>query len=112
MGVAPQYESHIRRSATTRLHDQGWSARLADGPPTPRRQTRGRVTRLPEMVSVRHHDAHRLLPSQYRVAGDEALTQIAEDPSHLADLLALTEATDDRLLAEHELLPGIGVHEL
>lgn len=40
------------------------------------------------------------------------LTLIADGDAHLADLFALDHATNDRLLAEHGLLPGIGVHEL
>jgi len=31
---------------------------------------------------------------------------------HLADLFELDHATNDRLLAENDLLPGIGIHEL
>ena len=37
---------------------------------------------------------------------------IADDDAHLADLFDLDHATNDRLLAEHDLLTGIGVHEL
>lgn len=37
---------------------------------------------------------------------------IADDETHLAALFDLDHATNDRLRAEHDLLPGIGIHEL
>ena len=40
------------------------------------------------------------------------LTGIAEDDAHLADLFALDNATNARLLGERGLLPGIGIDEL
>jgi hypothetical protein len=40
------------------------------------------------------------------------LTRIAADDRHLADIFDLDNATNDRLLAENNLLPGIGIHEL
>ena len=40
------------------------------------------------------------------------LARIADDDRHLADIFELDHATNERLLAESELLPGIGVHEL
>jgi hypothetical protein len=40
------------------------------------------------------------------------LTRIANDDAHLNDIFDLDNATNDRLLAENSLLPGIGVHEL
>jgi hypothetical protein len=40
------------------------------------------------------------------------LARIADDDRYLADILELDSGTDDRLLAESELLPGIGVGEL
>jgi RES domain-containing protein len=53
-----------------------------------------------------------LIPSKYRVGGDSVLARIASDDAHLADIFDLDHATNDRLLAENRLLPGIGVHEL
>jgi hypothetical protein len=38
--------------------------------------------------------------------------RIADGGPHLADIFELDNATNDRLLAESELLPGIGIHEL
>jgi len=40
------------------------------------------------------------------------LTRIADDEGHLRDIFDLDQATNDRLLAENRLLPGIEVHEL
>lgn len=40
------------------------------------------------------------------------LAEIAGDDAHLRDLFDLDHATNDRLLAENALLPGIGIHEL
>lgn len=40
------------------------------------------------------------------------LARIADNTDHLHDLFDLDHATNDRLLGEHNLLPGIGVHEL
>lgn len=67
---------------------------------------------LPATSLVRRNDTHRLIPSQYRDGGRSVLASIAGDESELADLFDLDNATNDRLLAENDLLPGIGVHEL
>jgi RES domain-containing protein len=67
---------------------------------------------LPPIALVRLADTHRLVPSRYRPRGESVLTRIADSDAHLADLFDLDNATNDRLLAEHDLLPGIGVHEL
>ena len=40
------------------------------------------------------------------------LARIADDDAHLADIFDLDHATNDRLLAENERRPGIGVREL
>ena len=40
------------------------------------------------------------------------LALLADDDRHLAELFDLDHATNERLHAEHDLLPGIGVHEL
>jgi hypothetical protein len=61
---------------------------------------------------VRRYDTHRLIPSRYSEPDGGVLARIADDDRHLADILELDNGTDDRLLAESELLPGIGVGEL
>jgi hypothetical protein len=66
----------------------------------------------PPLRLVRHHDTHRLIPSQYLPQGDSVFVLIAEDDAHLQAIFELDAATNDRLLAEHQMLPGIGVEEL
>jgi hypothetical protein len=70
-----------------------------------------RAAALPETSRIRRHDTHRLIPSKYSDEGS-ALARIADDKAHLEDLFDLDNATNDRLLAENDRLPGIGVHEL
>lgn len=67
---------------------------------------------LPAVRLVRQNDTHRLVPSKYSDGGDSVLAQIADDDAHLRDLFDLDNATNDRLLAENDRLPGIGIHEL
>lgn len=69
------------------------------------------VGATPETSRIRRHDTHRLIPSKYSDEGG-ALARIADDKAHLEDLFDLDNATNDRLLAENDRLPGIGVHEL
>ena len=68
---------------------------------------------LPSAGFIRRSDTHRLIPSKYTdSAGDSVLARITNDSDHLADIFDLDNATNDRLLAENELLPGIGIDEL
>jgi RES domain-containing protein len=67
---------------------------------------------LPAVTLVRQYDTHRLIPSKYSEGGESVLTRIADDDAHLRDVFDLDHATNDRLLAEHNLLPGIDTHEL
>jgi RES domain-containing protein len=67
---------------------------------------------LPRTRLLRRNNTHRLIPSKYAEGGDSVLTRIANDDRHLRDIFDLDNATNDRLLAENNLLPGIGVHEL
>jgi hypothetical protein len=68
--------------------------------------------RLPPTRLIRRNDTHRLIPSKCTAAGASVLTRIADDEAHLRDIFDLDDATNERLLAENELLPGIGIHEL
>lgn len=63
-------------------------------------------------VLVRQVDTHRLIPSRHLPHGDSVLVAIADDEAHLQSIFELDAATNDRLLAEHQLLPGIGLEEL
>jgi RES domain-containing protein len=67
---------------------------------------------LPPLTLVRRYDTHRLILSKYSEGGESVLARIADDDAHLADIFDLDNATNDRLLAENDRLPGIGVHEL
>lgn len=71
---------------------------------------------IPPVRRLARPDTHRLIPSKYSDdggrAGDSVLARIAGDDAHLAEIFELDGATNDRLLAEKDLLPGIGVHEL
>jgi hypothetical protein len=67
---------------------------------------------LPRTGLVRQNDTHRLIPSKYSDTGESVLARIAENDAHLNDIFDLDNTTNDRLLAENNLLPGIGIHEL
>ncbi len=65
---------------------------------------------IPGISSLRQDDTHRLVPSRY--SDESVLTRLAEDEHQLQALFELEGATNDRLLGEANLLPGISVHEL
>ena len=67
---------------------------------------------FPEVSRIRQLDTHRLIPSKYSENGDSVLVRIADDDGHLHSIFDLDHATNDRLLAENDLRPGIGVDEL
>ncbi|WP_348266659.1 RES family NAD+ phosphorylase [Edaphobacter paludis] len=66
---------------------------------------------IPAVAEIQLEDTHRLIPSKYSASGT-VLSRLAEDESSLSDLMELDGATNDRLLGEEGLLPGISVHEL
>lgn len=67
---------------------------------------------LPNTARVRQIDTHRLIPSVYSDDPIAILGRIAENDADLAELAQLESLSDDQVLAENDLLPGIGVHEL
>ncbi len=67
---------------------------------------------LPPVSLVRQLDTHRLVPSRHLPRGESVLVAIADDDEHLKAIFELDAATNDRLLAEQQLLPGIGLEEL
>jgi hypothetical protein len=67
---------------------------------------------LPRLARIRQLDTHRLIPSKYSDGGASVLVRIADDDDHLRSIFDLDDATNDRLLAENDLLPGVGVDEL
>jgi hypothetical protein len=67
---------------------------------------------LPPLALVRQFDTHRLIPSKYSPGGESVLVRIADDDAHLRHIFDLDNATNERLQAEANLLPGIGIDEL
>ncbi len=67
---------------------------------------------LPPTTSIRQIDTHRLIPSKYSEKGESVLARIADDDAHLRAIFDLDHASNDRLLAENNRLPGLGVEEL
>jgi hypothetical protein len=70
------------------------------------------MTRLPIVILVRQFDTHRLIPSRHSAGGETVFVRIADDDEHLQAIFELDAATNDRLLAEHQRFPGIGIEEL
>jgi RES domain-containing protein len=68
------------------------------------------VPRIP-VTLIDLEDTHRLIPAKFSPSGT-VLSRLTDDERALDDLLELDGATNDRLLGEEGLLPGIGVHEL
>ncbi len=65
---------------------------------------------IPPVTMLRQDDTHRLIPARY--ADASVLERVAGGTEELQDLFELEGATNERLHAEANLLPGIGVHEL
>ena len=64
----------------------------------------------PKLTAIRQDDTHRLIPSRY--SDTTVLERLTEDVDELEELIELEGATNDRLVGEANLLPGISVHEL
>jgi len=67
---------------------------------------------LPPETVIRQRDTHRLIASKYSEPEESVLARIAPDQATLDGLFDLDHATNDRLLAENQKLPGIGIEEL
>jgi len=67
---------------------------------------------LPGTVPVDQRDTRRLIPAQYAEGGASVLTRLTDDRDLLDGIFELDNATNDRLLAESGLLPGIDAREL
>jgi hypothetical protein len=67
---------------------------------------------LPRLSDVSRDDTHRLIPFRYSDKDESVLTRLTDDPDDLNSLFELEGATNDRLLGEAGLLPGISVREL
>jgi RES domain-containing protein len=70
--------------------------------------------KLPGTTALRRDDTHRLIPTKYigEGEGESVLARLTVHDEDLDRLLELEGATNDRLLGEAGLLPGISVHEL
>jgi RES domain len=68
--------------------------------------------KLPPLTQLRQDDTHRLVPSKYALGEQSGLSKLADDNSELSALNELERSTDNRVLGESGLLPGIGIHEL
>ena len=68
--------------------------------------------KLPRTTALRRDDTHRLIPTKHIGEGESVLHRLAGDDEDVDRLLELEGATNDRLLGEAGLLPGISVHEL
>ncbi len=64
----------------------------------------------PKLSAIRVDDTHRLIPSRH--SHQSVLERLATRAGDLPDLFELEGATNDRLLGEANLLPGVSVHEL
>jgi hypothetical protein len=61
---------------------------------------------------IDQRDTHRLIPAQFADGGASVLTRLTNDDTTLNAIFELDNATNDRLLAESGLLPGIDAREL
>jgi len=66
----------------------------------------------PSTIFIDQRDTHRLIPAQYADGGVSVLARLTDDPKTLQNIFELDNATNDRLLAESRLLPGIDQREL
>jgi RES domain-containing protein len=67
---------------------------------------------LPRISEVLRDHTHRLIPSRYGDRDESVLTRLTDEDEDLNALFELERATNDRLLGEAGLLPGITVREL
>ena len=61
---------------------------------------------------IDQRDTHRLIPVQFADGGASVLARLTDDEETLNSVFELDNATNDRLLAESGLAPGIDVREL
>ncbi len=61
---------------------------------------------------IDQRDTHRLIPAQYADGGASVLARLTDDQETLNGIFELDNATNDRLLAESRLAPGVDEREL
>jgi hypothetical protein len=66
----------------------------------------------PRLSDVSRNNTHRLIPLRYSEKDESVLARLTDDLDDLNALFELEGATNDRLLGEAGLLPGISVREL
>ena len=66
----------------------------------------------PRISQLHQDDTHRLIPARFSEDDTSVLARLTSDYQHLQDLFQLEGATNERLLGEANLLPGVTVHEL
>ena len=67
---------------------------------------------VPPVSFIDQCDTHRLIPAQYADGGISVLARLTDDQELLDGIFELDNATNDRLLAESRLSPGIDEREL
>jgi hypothetical protein len=67
---------------------------------------------LPRASNILRDETHRLIPARYSDPDDSVLARLADNTEDLNALFELEGATNDRLLGEAGLLPGITLREL
>jgi hypothetical protein len=67
---------------------------------------------LPRVSDVLRDNTRRLIPARYTERDESVLGRLTDDSDELSGLFELEGATNDRLLGEAGLLPGITVREL
>ncbi len=63
-------------------------------------------------TQINKRDTHRLIPAQFAARRDPALSKLSKDSDIYDELVELDDATNDRLLSESGLVPGIDAREL
>jgi len=71
-----------------------------------------KLTGLPPESLVRQYDTHRLIPSKYSTTSSVLADLVDGEDQDLKTLFDLDGVTNDRLLSEHNRLPGINTREL
>lgn len=64
---------------------------------------------IPKLAQIDQTNTHRMIPSK---KGNSVLTRIASNDDNLKNIFDLEGASNDRLVAENNLLPGISALEL
>jgi RES domain-containing protein len=67
---------------------------------------------VPRTSAIDQRDTNRLIPAQFADGGASVLARLTGDPETLDAIFELDNATNDRLLAESQLCPGIDAREL